>query len=107
MTKPKSKLPISKPPKAPPVQHAPMQRVAYADAGGDGDNPDPPRPTQYIFKAEVLQRVGYTFPTVWRWMREGTFPMSFDIGSKTAWLESEVEAWLRNRPRSQLKKSGE
>jgi prophage regulatory protein len=110
MTKPKpeAKYPISKPRKTPPRQHAPMHRVAYADAGGDGDNPaDPPAPIKYVFKAEVLRRVGYTFPTVWRWMREGTFPMSFDVGSRTAWLETEIEAWLASRPRSNLKKSGE
>jgi predicted DNA-binding transcriptional regulator AlpA len=32
--------------------------------------------------------------------------LSFDIGTKTAWLESEIDDWLRNRPRSQFKKSG-
>jgi predicted DNA-binding transcriptional regulator AlpA len=106
VTKPKpaeAEYPTSKARKTPPRQHAPMHRVAYVDAG---DNLDPPasRPTQYIFKAEVLRRVGYTYPSIWRWMREGTFPLSFDVGSKTAWREDEVEAWLANRPRSNLKK---
>jgi predicted DNA-binding transcriptional regulator AlpA len=65
---------------------------------------DDSKPTALIFKAEVLRRVGYTYPSVWRMMRDGTFPMSFDVGNKTAWREDEIEAWIRDRPRSTLKK---
>jgi len=59
----------------------PMSRVAYA--GDDGDDPPAPqiRPLpRMIPKAEVLRLAsGVTFPTVWRWMKDGTFPMSFDV----------------------------
>jgi predicted DNA-binding transcriptional regulator AlpA len=58
-----------------------------------------------IFKAKAL-RVGFTYPTIWRWMRESKFTMSFDVGGKTAWIEREIDAWLAGRPRSNLKKSG-
>ena len=86
---------------------APMPDVVSGpDDAGHGDQSPAPRP-KYIFKPEVLKLVGYTFPTLWLWMREGKFPLSFVIGSKTAWLESEIDAWLASRPRSQLKKSGE
>jgi prophage regulatory protein len=61
-------------------------------------------PTALIFKAEVLRRVGYTYTSLWRMMREGKFPLSFDVGNKTAWREDEIEAWIRDRPRSNLKK---
>jgi predicted DNA-binding transcriptional regulator AlpA len=59
-----------------------------------------------IHKPEVLQLTGVTFPTLWKWMREGTFPISFVVGGKTAWLESEIAEWISNRPRSQFKKNG-
>jgi predicted DNA-binding transcriptional regulator AlpA len=84
-----------------PPPRAPMHRVADFHPGDE-----PPQPTRYIFKAEVIKLVGFTHPTLWRWMREDppAFPMSFDIGGKTAWRQDEVEAWLASRPRSNLKK---
>jgi predicted DNA-binding transcriptional regulator AlpA len=61
---------------------------------------DPPR---LIDKNELLRRLPFTFPTIWKWMREGTFPRSRDTGGKTTWLESEVSDWIRNRPNQVLK----
>ena len=84
----------------PPRLRAPMQRVAVPDGSGD----EPPSPPKLIFKPEVLRRIGCTFPTLWRWMRNGTFPLSFDVGGKTAWAEHEIDAWLATRPRSNLKR---
>jgi prophage regulatory protein len=44
----------------------------------------------------IIGDVGRT--TIWRWMREGSFPKSRRIGkSATAWLESEIQEWIRNR----------
>jgi predicted DNA-binding transcriptional regulator AlpA len=86
-TKPSKKLP--------PGRRAPMQAFTPIDNN---------EPTALIFKAEVLRRVGYTYPSLWRMMREGKFPLSFDVGNKTAWREAEIEAWLASRPRSNLKK---
>jgi predicted DNA-binding transcriptional regulator AlpA len=80
-----------------PRLRAPMRPVVVPD---DGDKPPSPK---MIFKNEVIRRVGFTYPTLWRWMREGTFPLSFDVGSRTAWAESEIDNWLANRPRSNLK----
>lgn len=95
----------SKERKTPPSRRAPMRRIAVPDSdSGDGD--EAPRP-KMIFKPEVIKLIGFTYPTLWKWMREGKFPLSFDIGSKTAWLESEIDAWLASRPRSNLKKSSE
>ena len=60
--------------------------------------------TKLIGKAEVCARVGVTFPTIWRWMREGYFPRSRRINSpnsksvRVAWYEHEVEAWIANLP---------
>lgn len=31
-------------------------------------------------------------------MREGKFPMSRQVGGKIAWVESEIDEWIMNRP---------
>ena len=56
-----------------------------------------------ISKPEVLDRVGVTFPTLWAWMRAGVFPRSRDLGGRACWLESEIDAWIENRPIRRLK----
>ena len=56
-----------------------------------------------IFKREVLRRVGLSYPTIWKMMREGRFPRSRVCGGKSAWLEAEVEAWIEGLPIRQLK----
>jgi predicted DNA-binding transcriptional regulator AlpA len=99
-------MPSTKPSKkSQPRRHAPMPYiVSEPDNVEHGDQSPAPRP-KYIFKPEVLKLVGYTFPTLWLWMREDPprFPLSFVIGSKTAWLESKIDAWLASRPRSTFK----
>ena len=54
-------------------------------------------------KPKVLEAVGVTYPTLWKWMREGKFPRSRQVGGKTAWIEAEVEAWIANLPVRRLK----
>lgn len=87
---------------APPQRRPPMTRLGGAD---DGATQQPPTalPSRMIFKPEVMRRCGVSYPTIWKWMVAGTFPRSFDVGGKTGWLESEIERWIVNRPRSRLK----
>ena len=56
-----------------------------------------------LSKAEVLDRLGVTYPTVWQWMREGRFPRCRVLGGKSAWVESEVEEWIAALPVRRLK----
>jgi len=56
-----------------------------------------------LSKAEVLERVGVTFPTIWKWQQEGKFPRSRELGGKVAWFEHEVTEWILARPVSCLK----
>ena len=51
-----------------------------------------------ISKAEVCDRVGKTFPTIWLWMRQGKFPQARDCGGRPAWVESEIDAWIAALP---------
>ena len=55
-------------------------------------------------KKQVLDRVGVSFPTIWRRMLAGKFPRARTIGDlKSVWLESEVEAWINALPMRHLK----
>lgn len=37
-------------------------------------------------------------PTIWRWVREGKFPMPFKLGSNvTVWDAKEVHSWLKQQ----------
>jgi predicted DNA-binding transcriptional regulator AlpA len=65
---------------------------------------EPPAvPERLLTRAEVLERVPVSFPTIWAWMREGKFPPARHLGVKTFWLESEVDAWIRGLPLREYK----
>jgi prophage regulatory protein len=59
--------------------------------------------TRLLSKPEVLDRTGVTYPTIWQWMRDGRFPRSRTLGGKICWIESEVEQWMKDLPRTKLK----
>jgi prophage regulatory protein len=55
-------------------------------------------------KGEVLERVGLSFPTVWKLMRAGTFPRARYLGpQKTMWIASEIEDWIMATPLRRFK----
>jgi predicted DNA-binding transcriptional regulator AlpA len=60
-------------------------------------------PPYLLDKGEVLAIANVSFPTIWAWMRAGTFPRSRVCGGKSMWISSEVEAWLANLPVRKLK----
>jgi predicted DNA-binding transcriptional regulator AlpA len=52
----------------------------------------------------MLDRImGISYPTVWRWMIENKFPRSRQVGGKSVWVESEIDAWIASRPLVRLK----
>ena len=60
--------------------------------------------TRLLTKAEVLDRVALSYPSVWRLMRRGEFPRGLKVsGESVRWVEAEVEAWIRSRQRQRLK----
>ena len=60
-----------------------------------------------LTKAEVIEISGFSYPQIWRWMREGKFPRSLKVGKGPAgrvmWRESEIEDWIDNLPTQRLK----
>jgi predicted DNA-binding transcriptional regulator AlpA len=64
----------------------------------------PPPAVRMLSKAEVLSIVGVTFPTIWAWMRAGTFPRSRAVCDKASmWLSTDIDAWIANLPIRKLK----
>ena len=63
-----------------------------------------PEPTRFIGKGEMLERVCLSFPFVWQLIREGKFPASREVGGKALWIESEIENWIKTRPKKKYKK---
>ena len=60
-----------------------------------------------LSKSEICAITGFSFPTIWGWMRAGKFPRSRMIGSggssKSVWLSTEVEQWMAALPVRRLK----
>ena len=61
------------------------------------------RPERLIYRPELTKRVGLTYPTIWKQMRDGKFPRGRAVGGKTAWLESEIDNWIAGLPVHRLK----
>jgi predicted DNA-binding transcriptional regulator AlpA len=70
------------------------------DPAGGGATPPLITTTEVrlVFKPEVCRRTGKTFPTLWKWMRQGKFPPARELGGKPAWVASEIDAFLAGLP---------
>ncbi|WP_258168447.1 AlpA family transcriptional regulator [Paraburkholderia sp. BL21I4N1] len=52
-----------------------------------------------LFAFGRCARVGLGASTVYRYLAAGKFPKPVEIGGgRVAWLESEIDAWIANRP---------
>ncbi|WP_321959634.1 helix-turn-helix transcriptional regulator [Paraburkholderia tropica] len=56
---------------------------------------------------EVRARVSLGASTVYRYLAAGKFPRPVDLGGgRVAWRESEVDAWIANRPEADRRGRG-
>ena len=54
-----------------------------------------------LHREEVETRVGLARTTLYRKMREGSFPIPVKVGARAVrWPASEIEEWLAGRPRA-------
>ena len=54
--------------------------------------------TRFIRISEVLDHVGVSRPTIYQWMREGTFPKQITISTNSVdWLASAPSGWKTAR----------
>ena len=88
-------------PDAPPDTPAAAAQLSHPN-----EKPSTPtaKPERFVFKPELLERVGLSYPSIWALMRAGKFPRSRVIagGTRVAWLASEIDAWIASRPPRQL-----
>ena len=49
-------------------------------------------------KAEVCDRVGVCFSTIWHWMRDGKFPRARSLLGLPMWVETEIDDYLATLP---------
>ncbi len=62
---------------------------------GQAMETDRSRAPRLIRLKEVKHRTGLSTATVYRRMKEGTFPQSHSLGgSMVAWSEAEIEDWI-------------
>ncbi|WP_315731752.1 MULTISPECIES: helix-turn-helix transcriptional regulator [unclassified Bradyrhizobium] len=59
---------------------------------------DSVRGDRFLSRAAVCAKTGLSFPYIWKMTREGKFPPGRQVGSRTLWIESEVDAWMLARP---------
>jgi predicted DNA-binding transcriptional regulator AlpA len=86
-----------------------MPRSGHPDRMTNVANPSsPPQPIRLIYKSELLELIGVSYGSIFSWMRAGKFPVAREIGpggrgTRIAWIESEVHAWLAARPQRRMK----
>jgi prophage regulatory protein len=62
------------------------------------------KPVKLVSRREVMDRVGFSYPCIWKMMRDGTFPRGRAVGNlKICWVESEIDDWITNTPVKRLK----
>ncbi len=51
-------------------------------------------------RAEVMERIGVSNITLWRWIQAKKFPAPLELGANTiGWLESDIDDWITSRVR--------
>src|SRR3954469_14759524 len=57
-----------------------------------------PRPPEQLLRiADVLARTGLSRASVWRLVRDASFPAPVRIGRRAvAWLDTEIDSWIAN-----------
>ena len=76
---------------------AESRRVPQA-AGGRGVMARQTTAPRFLRLPEVLNLVGVTRSTLYRWMEAGTFPKQISVGGNTVvWVESAVTAWMEDQ----------
>lgn len=57
-----------------------------------------PKPARLVRAAEVYNRTALSRASVWRRVRDGSFPQPVTLGyNRIAWVESDIEAWINSQ----------
>lgn len=73
-------------------------------------NDQNPKPPRLIRAAEVYGRTALSRASIWRRVRDGSFPKPVTLGyNRIAWVESDIDAWIeaqRGNPAAPPRKPG-
>ena len=59
----------------------------------------PAREGKRVLRYRDLEKMGIASRiTIWRWVRDGKFPVPFDLNGHPAWLARTVDEWIESRP---------
>jgi predicted DNA-binding transcriptional regulator AlpA len=87
-------------PQSPWLRRESLNRPLEDDASAA---PEPSVGLRLLDRHEVCAIASASYPTVWDWMRKGTFPRSRIVGGKSKWLSTEIDAWMAALPVRKLK----
>lgn len=51
---------------------------------------------QFIDTNQLIDRIGFSKMSIWRFEAAGTFPKHVRMGGKNVWDVEEIEAWIEN-----------
>lgn len=52
----------------------------------------------YLMRVEqVCDVTGFRKPTIYEWMRKGTFPRPIKIGRSARWASNDIEDWINGQ----------
>src|SRR5690349_3678132 len=54
-------------------------------------------------KREIVAITGFSFPTIWLWMRQEKFPRAHIVIGKSKWHAADIAAWMDGLPVRRLK----
>ncbi|HMO74529.1 MAG TPA: AlpA family phage regulatory protein [Sphingopyxis sp.] len=61
----------------------------------------PAPPGRFLSIGEVMRQTSYSRTTIWRRIRDGTFPRPIKLGGRMrAWAERDIEQWKAEKDRA-------
>ena len=80
-----------------------MRTKRLSEAEAAAEVTAPPIGRKVLFKREVLRRVPYSYPHIWKLMRADKFPRARKLHGRSVWYEDELDAFLNGLPMRKYK----
>jgi predicted DNA-binding transcriptional regulator AlpA len=65
----------------------------------------PPTGRRVLSRKELLRRIPYSYPHIWKLMRAGKFPCARKLYGRSVWFEDEIDAFLNDLSMRQYKRA--
>jgi predicted DNA-binding transcriptional regulator AlpA len=98
-----ARLAVQRPPDDAPAEPAETNGKPHKPRYAHRARAPPPPLVRLLSKAEVVAITNVSYVTLWKWMRNGEFPLPRVAGGQSKWLSSEIDQWLIELPIRPLK----